>query len=390
MNKLKKIAIYAVIVGSYSFPARADIDFLSYVQDQLEGHLLSQQLTLMGERVSLQDLKEAVSDRNILKTLKEKGKTFILKSDYIKNIVKEKIFPGLNIGVSNSALGTSIGISAAGKRRTANEVAETTENRKEVNRLMIENTAAEYAKGLVLRRSIQDESEEIAKEDEEEMEDIPVISNSYRKVYLRAMRRWLKLLEASSSQIGMEATQELSLRRLTTEEIEEKEEAIAAAEAAGNGNVLTNIANGTLNGLDIKDISSTINYGVNTYKAAKNGNISGVISNVGGGVGDYLGGNITGTAVGGDTGKTITSIGNSTGSGVSSAVNGNWSGVISSAGNITGTAVGGDTGKTITSMGNSTGTSVNNVANGDYLSGFINIAKGAADVQDANKNKEKK
>lgn len=409
MKKLTKVLICAAAAVSYSFSARADIDILSFVQDQLETYSMGQQLTLMGERVNLQELKEAVSDRGVLEGLKEQGKNFAQKIAVAQaqNLVRQKVWPGVSDKISvlpTPQLASKLGVSMTRKKRVANEVEASNAQKEQVNKLLVENIAGMYAKGLVLRYSIQSENEKIAEEEKTELTDIPSVSDAYKAVSARAVARWRTLLDASASHLGADADYGLAVIRLSPEQAQNDEDASESAADSGTDastaetllsgdtkvdlgilgsmsqdeineklkSALTGVINGENPLQIVKDSAGNMKYYLNgqeisgsqltqVMSAVESGDISSIINSSGG---------LSGSIVGGDLGQNISSWGSSAGSGINSAINGDIGGAINSAGNIAGSATGGDLGKSISS-GISSGVNGANAAANGNTSGFI-------------------
>lgn len=409
MKKLVKVLICTAAAVSYSFSARADIDVLSFVQDQLETYAMGQQLTLMGERVNLQELKEAVSDRGVLDGLKDQGKNFAQKiaATQAQNLVRQKVWPGVSEKISvlpTPQLASKLGVSMTRKKRVANEVEASNAQKEQVNKLLVENIAGMYAKGLVLRYSIQSENEKLQEEEKTELTDIPSISDAYKAVSARAVARWRTLLDASASQLGADADYGLAVIRLSPEQAENDEDASESASDSGSepttaetllsgdtsvdlgilgtmtqdeiNEKLKSALTGVINGENplqiVKDAAGGTKYYLNgqeisgdqltrVMSAVESGDVSSIINSSGG---------LAGSVVGGETGTNISSWSSSAGSGVNNALNGNLGGFVNDAVSIAGSAVGGDLGSNI-SGGISSGVNAANAAANGNTSGFI-------------------
>ncbi len=342
-----KIAIVcSAILALFPCVARADIDFLSKVEDVAKNvqEEINKQLEIRTK--GYLNLQQLTNSREAFEKLKAEGKNFAKQQliAYASNIKLYSIsVKGLKVDIKGSFatpdLIRHVGKKMTRKEMVSDDVNEALRHQKLINDLQVENLATMYAKALVLRRAIIDESKQIDIEEKLEMEDLTQITNAYSAVAQRASARWKTIMDTEANYIGQMAAAELLNIRANTAKEEEEEAAAQSAKAAAEeekkaeaekGNSLN--GNGTDGGVSVKDIWDT---GKNAINGVQNGDYGDTINDIRkGNYGDAIKG--IGDTVGktngtGDIGNRITGAGNALNDGkdlINNIGSGNWTGAL--------------------------------------------------------------
>lgn len=396
-NKIAVICSTILVLSPYV--AKADIDVMSFAQDQLTNYqkVIDEKVSdYIGYEMNLQEL---VNSRDVLGDLKNKAKGFAIDAamKYGSNIkIRSMSLGGLKDAVKGSTptplLAHSTGKKMSRDSKVAKDSAEAVLRKKKLNRLQVENVSTMFAKALVARRAIINEEKQLAEEEKTEPTDLTQVLDAYKKVSVRADGRWKSILDSQSNHYGQLATIEYlnsAIEKIDEENKKRAEEDKKENEENKNGLDNTGLTN-PLSGGDNKGMSLTdmYNKGSGLIKDAKDGNWDKVASGALGNIGDS-------GFVNGQTGNILKDVG----SGITTVTDtanriergddalGIIGGVVNSAGNmgslgegVKGTINNIGTGVDIAGSGRNT---INSVSNGDIsgaLNGLGDMAGGAGDL----------
>ena len=110
----------------------------------------------------------------------------------------------------------------------SNDAAKARKYKEEMNDLVIENIATMFAKALVLRRAIMNETKSLEEEEKTELTDLTQIEDAYKVVANRANGRWKTILDSQANFFGQQAT--VSMIGISVDRKTEEEEAKAAGD----------------------------------------------------------------------------------------------------------------------------------------------------------------
>ena len=233
MNKqIRYIFLFMIIL--YPIPAKADIDFVSLIQEKIDT-VQSKVEQVTNEYVgdlSKEDLKKFT--RGDFSSLKEKGASFLteqaklvgksIADDMLAQYVyADEIGEKIKGSTANPELVSAISNNMARKTKVANDVQVTKEHNERINNMLVENIASMYATSLVKRKKLMNEQENIKKEEEATLEEVPSIITAYKSVSQRANSRWIAILEMMSNVEGLKATRTVSETKLMDEEAAKQE-----------------------------------------------------------------------------------------------------------------------------------------------------------------------
>ena len=239
IKHLKFMLLFMMILRPYS--AKADIDFISLVNEKLDGvQATAEQITseYIGA-LSLEDLKKFT--RGDFSSLKDLGTSFLteqamlmgksLANDMLAQYVyADEIGEHIKGSSMNPELVSAISKNMARKTNAANDVQATKEHNERINDMLVENVASMYATSIVKRKKLMNEQEDIQKEEEASLEEVPSIIAAYKSVSQRANSRWISILEMMSNVEGLKASKMTSETKILDEEAAKKELEEALAE----------------------------------------------------------------------------------------------------------------------------------------------------------------
>ena len=318
-----KIAIVcSAILALFPYAVRADIDFLSKVEDVAKNvqEEINKQLEIRTK--GYLNLQRLTNSREAFETLKAEGKNFAKQQliAYASNIKLYSIsVKGLKVDIKGSFatpdLIRNVGKKMTRKEMVSDDVNEALRHQKLINDLQVENLATMYAKALVLRRAIIDENKQIDIEEKLEMSDLTQITNAYSSVAQRASARWKTIMDTEANYIGQQATADLLNIRANTAKEEEEEAAAKSAKAAAEEEKKAAAEKG--NSLDGTGADG------DTINDIRKGNYGDAIK----GIGDT----VSGTNGTGNIGDYITGAGNTLNNGsniIGNVGSGNWTGAL--------------------------------------------------------------
>lgn len=343
-----KIAIVcSAILALFPYAVRADIDFLSKVEDVAKNVQEEINKQLETRTKGYLNLQRLTNSREAFETLKAEGKNFAKQQliSYASNIKLYSIsVKGLKVDIKGSFatpdLIRNVGKKMTRKEMVSDDVNEALRHQKLINDLQVENLATMYAKALVLRRAIIDENKQIDIEEKLEMSDLTQITNAYSSVAQRASARWKTIMDTEANYIGQQATADLLNIRANTAKEEEEEAAAKSAKAAAEeekkaatekGNSLDGTG-AEAEGVSLKEL---MDKGKQASDNIKNGDYGDTINDIRkGNYGDAIkgiGDTVSGTNGTGNIGDYITGAGNTLNNGsniIGNVGSGNWTGAL--------------------------------------------------------------
>lgn len=238
-KQIKCLFLFMIIM--YPFSVRADIDFLSIIQEQIDtGQKKVEEITnkYIGD-LSLGDLKNIA--KGDFSSLKDMGTSFLteqaelLGKSFANEMLAQYVYSdeiGKHIKGSsmNPELVDAIGKNMARVTNAADDVQKTMDHNKKINDMLVENVATMYATAIVKRKKLMDEQEDIQKEEEANLEKTPDIIAVYKSVSQRANSRWIAILEMMSNVENQRASKMTAETRIMDEEAAKKELDAALAE----------------------------------------------------------------------------------------------------------------------------------------------------------------
>ena len=401
--RTKITVVCSAIIALFPYASFADFDPTTFVQDQLITH--QEQINTIIKKYTGKelDMQQLTNSPDKLKNLKKAGIKLAIGSatKYAPQmIIRTKVLKGISGKVKGNfatpELAAAVNNEMARNDQVNNDIQKARERRKKLNKLQVQNVSILYAKALVTRRSIINETEQLDEEEKqlkELIEDcsgsssdgsdsgrceglIPILTKSYAQTVDRANARWRSILDFTANYYGQKASVEYLGVSISRVDKDEK----AAEDAAKKGQAnSSNLASGLQSGnganplLDPNKGKDLFNKGKDVYGKVKNGNYGGALSEVGGVAGDYglgkAGDYISKAGSTYDKGKNT----------VEDVKNGNYGGALS---NVSGVA--GDYGlkdasnyiDKADSAYNAGKNAVNNVQSGNYGAAVGNVAAG--------------
>ena len=210
----------------------------------------------------------------------------------IRSVTKKGIGKAIKGSVATPQLSRLVGRKMTKKISESNDAAKARQYKEEMNDLVIENVATMFAKALVLRRAIMNETKSLEEEEKTELTDLTQIEDAYKVVANRANGRWKTILDAQANFFGQQAT--ISMIGISVDKKAEEEEAKASGDDLSSDN---DAASGALNGDNNMSVSDLYKKGKDTVNNVKSGNYGDALNAIGsttgdmgaGKVGDYIG-----------------------------------------------------------------------------------------------------
>ena len=401
--RTKITVVCSAIIALFPYASFADFDPTTFVQDQLITH--QEQINTIIKKYTGKelDMQQLTNSPDKLKNLKKAGIKLAIGSatKYAPQmIIRTKVLKGISGKVKGNfatpELAAAVNNEMARNDQVNNDIQKARERRKKLNKLQVQNVSILYAKALVTRRSIINETEQLDEEEKqlkELIEDcsgsssgesdserceglIPILTKSYAQTVDRANARWRSILDFTANYYGQKASVEylgVSISR-----VDKDEQAAEDAAKKGQANS-SDLASGLQSGnganplLDPNKGKDLFNKGKDVYGKVKNGNYGGALGEVGGVAGDYgLG----------QAGDYISKAGSTYDKGkntVEDVKNGNYGGALSNVSGVAGDYGLKDASNYIDKAGsayNAGKNAVNNVQSGNYGAAVGNVAAG--------------
>ena len=401
--RTKITVVCSAIIALFPYASFADFDPTTFVQDQLITH--QEQINTIIKKYTGKelDMQQLTNSPDKLKNLKKAGIKLAIGSatKYAPQmIIRTKVLKGISGKVKGNfatpELAAAVNNEMARNDQVNNDIQKARERRKKLNKLQVQNVSILYAKALVTRRSIINETEQLDEEEKqlkELIEDcsgsssgesdsgrceglIPILTKSYAQTVDRANARWRSILDFTANYYGQKASVEylgVSISRVDKDE--QAAEDAAKKEQANSSDLASGLQSG--NGanplLDPNKGKDLFNKGKDVYGKVKNGNYGGALGEVGGVAGDYgLG----------QAGDYISKAGSTYDKGkntVEDVKNGNYGGALSNVSGVAGDYGLKDASNYIDKAGsayNAGKNAVNNVQSGNYGAAVGNVASG--------------
>ncbi len=404
--RTKITVVCSAIIALFPYASFADFDPTTFVQDQLITH--QEQINTIIKKYTGKelDMQQLTNSPDKLKNLKKAGIKLAIGSatKYAPQmIIRTKVLKGISGKVKGNfatpELAAAVNNEMARNDQVNNDIQKARERRKKLNKLQVQNVSILYAKALVTRRSIINETEQLDEEEKqlkELIEDcsgsssdgsdsgrceglIPILTKSYAQTVDRANARWRSILDFTANYYGQKASVEYLGVSISRVDKDEK----AAEDAAKKGQAnSSNLASGLQSGnganplLDPNKGKDLFNKGKDVYGKVKSGNYGGALGEVGGVAGDYgLG----------QAGDYISKAGSTYDKGkntVEDVKNGNYGGALGEVGGVAGDYGLGKAGDYISKAGSTYDkgkNTVEDVKNGNYGGALSNVSGVAGD-----------
>ena len=316
--RTKITVVCSAIIALFPYASFADFDPTTFIQDQLTTH--QEQIntiikTYTGKELDMQQL---TNSSNKLKSLKKAGIKLAIGSavKYAPQmIIRTKVLKGISGKVKGSfatpELAAAVNNEMARNNQVNNDAQKARERREKLNKLQVQNVSILYAKALVTRRSIINETEQLDEEEKqlkELIEDcsgstdgasendsgrceglIPILTKSYTQTADRANARWRSILDFTANYYGQKASIEyLGVSISRADKDEQAAEAAAKKEANSSDQTKSSQKGKGLDSLLDPDKGKDLyNKGKDAYGKVKNGNYGGALGDIGGVAGDY-------------------------------------------------------------------------------------------------------
>ena len=401
--RTKITVVCSAIIALFPYASFADFDPTTFVQDQLITHQEQINTIIKNYTGKELDMQQLTNSPDKLKNLKKAGIKLAIGSatKYAPQmIIRTKVLKGISGKVKGNfatpELAAAVNNEMARNDQVNNDIQKARERRKKLNKLQVQNVSILYAKALVTRRSIINETEQLDEEEKqlkELIEDcsgsssggsdsgrceglIPILAKSYAQTVDRANARWRSILDFTANYYGQKASVEYLGVSISRADKDEQ----AAEDAAKKGQAnSSDLASGLQSGnganplLDPNKGKDLFNKGKDVYGKVKSGNYGGALGEVGGVAGDYgLG----------QAGDYISKAGSTYDKGkntVEDVKNGNYGGALSNVSGVAGDYGLKDASNYIDKAGsayNAGKNAVNNVQSGNYGAAIGNVASG--------------
>ena len=412
--KKKIMILFAGIFILFPRAAKADIDILSSIQDEMSGFMevVNKEIKdFTGFQFNLQELS---LNRNILTQFHEqtigaynakvaeiKGRLKTELSEMTLEFINTKmdsfslqgITKNINLGdYVTPALKSAIATQYVKKADMNNDVQNTVALDNRNNNLRVENISVAFANSTVNLRQLANKM--AGKTDEGEVDDdntaqeqLPMLKERYAKLSRDANHRWINVLSSSSRIQGLMSEVKVTQKPVDnlTDVLGEEPQAEEgmgilpagggiswddlkkaynsaksgdyAAAFGGVSGVASNfgISEGTINTLS--NVAAGATTASNAYKSAKSGNWGDALTTAAGGVGSTLGGK---------SGNIVSGLAGSAGGTLDSALSGNWGSALTSATGGVGGAVGGKAGNVLTGLSGNAGGTLDSALSGNW------------------------
>lgn len=401
--RTKITVVCSAIIALFPYASFADFDPTTFVQDQLITH--QEQINTIIKKYTGKelDMQQLTNSPDKLKNLKKAGIKLAIGSatKYAPQmIIRTKVLKGISGKVKGNfatpELAAAVNNEMARNDQVNDDIQKARERRKKLNKLQVQNVSILYAKALVTRRSIINETEQLDEEEKqlkELIEDcsgsssggndsgrceglIPILSKSYAQTVDRANARWRSILDFTANYYGQKASVEYLGVSISRADKDEQAAENAAKKGQANSSDLASglqSGNGANPLLDPNKGKDLFNKGKDVYGKVKSGNYGGALGEVGGVAGDYgLG----------QAGDYISKAGSTYDKGkntVEDVKNGNYGGALSEVGGVAGDYGLKDASNYIDKAGsayNAGKNAVNNVQSGNYGAAVGNVASG--------------
>ena len=401
--RTKITVVCSAIIALFPYASFADFDPTTFVQDQLITHQEQINTIIKNYTGKELDMQQLTNSPNKLKNLKKAGIKLAIGSatKYAPQmIIRTKVLKGISGKVKGNfatpELAAAVNNEMARNDQVNNDIQKARERRKKLNKLQVQNVSILYAKALVTRRSIINETEQLDEEEKqlkELIEDcsgsssdgsdsgrceglIPILTKSYAQTVDRANARWRSILDFTANYYGQKAS--IEYLGVSISRADKDEQAAEDAAKKGQANS-SDLASGLQSGnganplLDPNKGKDLFNKGKDVYGKVKSGNYGGALGEVGGVAGDYgLG----------QAGDYISKAGSTYDKGkntVEDVKNGNYGGALSNVSGVAGDYGLKDASNYIDKAGsayNAGKNAVNNVQSGNYGAAVGNVASG--------------
>lgn len=301
--KNKIVLIYSAVLALSPSVVLADLDPTTLIQDKInvyQEEINKVTKEYIGQEVNLQQM---INSRDKLGELKKLGKNFVIDQAMnfgsqikIRSVTKKGIGKAIKGSVATPQLSRLVGRKMTKKISESNDAAKARQYKEEMNDLVIENVATMFAKALVLRRAIMNETKSLEEEEKTELTDLTQIEDAYKVVANRANGRWKTILDAQANFFGQQAT--ISMIGISVDKKAEEEEAKASGDDLSSDNDATS---GALNGDNNMSVSDLYKKGKDTVNNVKSGNYGAALGNLG---------DTTSGLGAGDVGKYVSASGN--------------------------------------------------------------------------------
>lgn len=301
--KNKIVLIYSAVLALSPSVVLADLDPTTLIQDKInvyQEEINKVTKEYIGQEVNLQQM---INSRDKLGELKKLGKNFVIDQAMnfgsqikIRSVTKKGIGKAIKGSVATPQLSRLVGRKMTKKISESNDVAKARQYKEEMNDLVIENVATMFAKALVLRRAIMNETKSLEEEEKTELTDLTQIEDAYKVVANRANGRWKTILDAQANFFGQQAT--ISMIGISVDKKAEEEEAKASGDDLSSDN---DAASGALKGDNNMSVSDLYKKGKDTVNNVKSGNYGAALGNLG---------DTTSSLGAGDVGKYVSASGN--------------------------------------------------------------------------------
>ena len=401
--RTKITVVCSAIIALFPYASFADFDPTTFVQDQLITHQEQINTIIKNYTGKELDMQQLTNSPNKLKNLKKAGIKLAIGSatKYAPQmIIRTKVLKGISGKVKGNfatpELAAAVNNEMARNDQVNNDIQKARERRKKLNKLQVQNVSILYAKALVTRRSIINETEQLDEEEKqlkELIEDcsgsssgesdsgrceglIPILTKSYAQTVDRANARWRSILDFTANYYGQKAS--IEYLGVSISRADKDEQAAEDAAKKGQANS-SDLASGLQSGnganplLDPNKGKDLFNKGKDVYGKVKSGNYGGALGEVGGVAGDYglgkAGDYISKAGSTYDKGKNT----------VEDVKNGNYGGALSNVSGVAGDYGLKDASNYIDKAGsayNAGKNAVNNVQSGNYGAAIGNVASG--------------
>ncbi len=317
--RIKITVVCSAIIALFPYASFADFDPTTFIQDQLTTHQ-EQINTIIKNYTSKElDMQQLTNSPNKLKNLKKAGLKLAIGSavKYAPQmIIRSKVLKGISGKVKGSfatpELANAVNNEMSRNNQVNNDAQKARERREKLNKLQVQNVSILYAKALVTRRSIINETEQLDEEEKQLKELIeecsgsteggsesdsgrcegliPILTKSYTQTVDRANARWRSILDFTANYYGQKASIEyLGVSISRADKDEQAAEEAAKKEQASSLNLANGLQNG--NGADLlidpNKGKEMFNKGKDIYGKVKNGDYGGALGEAGDIAGDY-------------------------------------------------------------------------------------------------------
>ena len=183
--RTKITVVCSAIIALFPYASFADFDPTTFVQDQLITH--QEQINTIIKKYTGKelDMQQLTNSPDKLKNLKKAGIKLAIGSatKYAPQmIIRTKVLKGISGKVKGNfatpELAAAVNNEMARNDQVNNDIQKARERRKKLNKLQVQNVSILYAKALVTRRSIINETEQLDEEEKQLKELIEDCSGS--------------------------------------------------------------------------------------------------------------------------------------------------------------------------------------------------------------------